>query len=352
MARTKQRVLADRLDRQQRAALADRAARRRAGILRAARILSSQEAAQLRVTEQGARSQETGEASTAAEEEEDEHSDEVHSAHGSHVCLYPAPCVEMRLCAGVCAQACCSRSPRAPAASGYAYGSRRRSGTAAVMAQEEEEDGWADEARGVFREREGRRSLVDGNARSCGQDGLVTVATLLGVKTSKDAVRCATLPPAGDTPVGVIRAYAAGALGIGMRSLKDHSVLGVSLWEQPGGAEHQLILLEAGVYYVELMITMPKAKASAKAKVDRHVVVFDADFRRCDGELRFYGVIKDNYGAAKLLQSSDRAWLGKPQPPPARAMWRSLSSRPLPKSRSTMHGCVSGWLEQPHEYEG
>ena len=38
------------------------------------------------------------------------------------------------------------------------------------MAQEEEEDGWADEARGVFREREGRRSLVDGNARSCGRD--------------------------------------------------------------------------------------------------------------------------------------------------------------------------------------
>ena len=32
----------------------------------------------------------------------------------------------------------------------------------------------------------------------------------------------------------------------------------------------------------------------------------------------------DNYGEAKLLEASDRTWLGKPQPPPARAMWRSL----------------------------
>ena len=78
----------------------------------------------------------------------------------------------------------------APASSGYAYGSRRRS-AAAAQVQEAEEDGWADEARGIFREHEGRRALVDGNARTCGQDGLVVVATGLGVKTSKDAVRCA-----------------------------------------------------------------------------------------------------------------------------------------------------------------
>ena len=152
-----------------------------------------------------------------------------------------------------------------PAASGYAYGSRRRS-AAAEEAQELEEDGWADEARGIFREHMGRRALVDGNARSCGQDGLVAVATTLGVKMSKDAVRAATLPPEGDTPVGTIRAYAADTLGISMRSLKDHAVLGHSPWEQPGGAEHQLLLLEAGVYYTELKITMPKTAPTAAAK--------------------------------------------------------------------------------------
>ena len=133
-------------------------------------------------------------------------------------------------------------------------------------AQEEEEDGWADEARGIFREREGRRALVDGNARSCGQDGLVTVTTTLGVKTSKDAVRAATLPPEGDTPLGTIKAYASGTLGISMRSLKDHGVLGFSLWRLPGGAEHQLLLLESGVYYTELEITMPKTEFAAKTK--------------------------------------------------------------------------------------
>ena len=111
------------------------------------------------------------------------------------------------------------------------------------------QDGWADEARGIFRVHEGRRALVDGNARTCGQDGLVVVATGLGVKTSKDAVRAATLPKEGDTPLGTIRRYAAGTLGISMHSLKDHSVLGYSLWEQPGGAEHQLLLLEEGMYY-------------------------------------------------------------------------------------------------------
>ena len=37
------------------------------------------------------------------------------------------------------------------------------------------------------------------------------------------------------------------------------------------------------MYYVELVITMPKAEAPAKAKVDRHVVVYDANFRRSDG---------------------------------------------------------------------
>ena len=66
------------------------------------------------------------------------------------------------------------------------------------------------------------------------------------------------------------------------------------------------------------------AVAAARAKVDRHVVVYDASFRRSEGEQCFYGAIKDNYGAAKLLDASDRAWLGKPAPPPARVMWRSL----------------------------
>ena len=154
----------------------------------------------------------------------------------------------------------------APAASGCAYGSLRRSAPEAEQAHEEEEDGWADEARGIFREHEGRRSLVDGNAHTCSQDGLVAVATALGMRASKDAVRAATLPPEGDTKVGTIRAHAAGTLGIGMRSLKDHSVLGFSPWERPGGAEHQLLLLEAGLYYTELEISMPKTEPAAKAK--------------------------------------------------------------------------------------
>ena len=54
------------------------------------------------------------------------------------------------------------------------------------------------------------------------------------------------------------------------------------------------------------------------------MVIYDANFRRREGAQSFAGAIKDNHGVAKLLQASDRAWLGKPQPPPARTMWRSL----------------------------
>ena len=158
MARTKQRVRSDHLNRQQRAASADRAACRRASILRAARMLSSQEAAQLRVKEPGARSQETGEASPTDEEEEVRRTAEELTRHTLAAVHLLTPCIEMhRVHAGMCAQACCSHASRAPAASGCAYGSRRRSG-AAEEAHEQVKDCWADEARGLFREREGRRS--------------------------------------------------------------------------------------------------------------------------------------------------------------------------------------------------
>ena len=43
-------------------------------------------------------------------------------------------------------------------------------------------DGYADEARGVFRGREERLALVNGTSRSCGQDGFVAVARKLGVR--------------------------------------------------------------------------------------------------------------------------------------------------------------------------
>ena len=75
------------------------------------------------------------------------------------------------------------------------------------------------------------------------------------------------------------------------------------------------------MYYVELKIMMPM---EADGRVDRHVVVYDAGFRRSERDRHFYGAIKDNYGDAKLLDACDRTWRGKPDMPPARAVWRSL----------------------------
>ena len=81
--------------------------------------------------------------------------------------LTAEPCPACMCCAQDLSQGCGSRASVAPAASvtpvasgrpsyaygrpSYAYGSRRRS-AAAEEAHELEEDGWADEARGIFRE--------------------------------------------------------------------------------------------------------------------------------------------------------------------------------------------------------
>ena len=196
---------------------------------------------------------------------------------------------------------------------------KRRTRAEAQAANEEEENGYADWARLDVYRALGRRALVDGNDRTCGQDALVTIATRLGVGTSTAKVRAATLPVKGDTAVGAIKLYAEETLGIQMLSLKDHSVLGYSLFEQLGGPEHNLLLLESGQFYVELLLTMPAAKG-VKAKTDRHVVAYDADFR--DGHV--FGLLKDNAGPTKRLDGSDRLWAGKPAPPPARDAFASL----------------------------
>ena len=79
------------------------------------------------------------------------------------------------------------------------------------------------------------------------------------------------------------------------------------------------------------------------------MVLYDADFRRRQGERCFYGAIKDNYEPAKLLEASDREWLGKPQPPPARATWRSLFPATAKVARSSTHGYASERVARPHE---
>ena len=195
----------------------------------------------------------------------------------------------------------------------------RRTVTEAQAEQEAEEDGFADWARPDVLKALGRGALVNGNDRSCCQDALVAIAVRLGLHASNRAVRAATLPAKGDTAVGAIKLYAQQELGIEMVSLKDHSVLGYSIFEAPGGPEHNLLLLLHGQYWVELVLTMPASKG-VPAKTDRHVVAFDADFR--DGDV--YGLIIDNAGPAKRLNASDRAWPGKPTPPPARRVFESL----------------------------
>ena len=63
--------------------------------------------------------------------------------------------------------------------------------------------------------------IVDGNDHSCGQDALINGAMALGVPVSKKEVYADTLPPEGDTQVGVLVDYARETLKILEQHHKD-----------------------------------------------------------------------------------------------------------------------------------
>ena len=77
------------------------------------------------------------------------------------------------------------------------------------------------------------------------------ITTNLGVTATSFAVRKATLQSSGNTRVGAIKDYAKEQLGLEMLSLKDHSTLGGgSIFMEAGGAAHNLLLVEEGLFFV------------------------------------------------------------------------------------------------------
>ena len=83
---------------------------------------------------------------------------------------------------------------------------RRRTGRMREQrrkAVEEEEDGFIDLPRSKF-----SQQLIDGNSRTCAQDGLLNGAAALGVEVTKRQVYDDTFPKKGDTKTSVIIRYA------------------------------------------------------------------------------------------------------------------------------------------------
>ena len=117
MARTKlSRVLLDHLERQQTAALADRAARSRVRVLKVTRVPLSREAAQLRVKESCARSQERTRRSRqwTRNWRADAQTRCAHTPHARRrASPHTAYCMHL-VHARMCAQACCSCVLHAP----------------------------------------------------------------------------------------------------------------------------------------------------------------------------------------------------------------------------------------------
>ena len=166
---------------------------------------------------------------------------------------------------------------------------------------EKKTDGWVDLPRPMYRELEGRRSLVDGNVRTCGQDALTNAAKALGVPVTKASVYAATLPAEGDTEVGVLVQHAQKALGIQMLDTKVPATLGASLFQMKGGAEHSLLQCTSGVFFVELVVSM-KGKPD-----DRHAVMLNAGYAHPTAP-HICGAIFDNCRdvPVKLLGPEDR----------------------------------------------
>jgi len=162
----------------------------------------------------------------------------------------------------------------------------------------EEENGYVDESKQSWRVREGGRSAVDGNQRSCSQDGLVNGAKRLGVPVTKKAVDAATLPLVGDTKVGVIVAYARDELGISMLDTKAPGTLDVQIFRTPGGPEHALLQITDGsVFFTELNVDG-----------DKHIVVYDSGYDNYSDDAR--GAIIDNSknSFVKHIDPTDRAF--------------------------------------------
>ena len=58
-------------------------------------------------------------------------------------------------------------------------------------------------------------------------------------------------------------------------------------------------------------------------RVDKHTIVVDLQKIEIHNTI-YCGMILDNHGPVKLIESSDRVWLGKPNVPPARLILQSI----------------------------
>ena len=165
--------------------------------------------------------------------------------------------------------------------------------------------GWVDMPRPDYRKLEGSRALADGNKRSCGQDALVNGAKSLGLKSvTKKQVYTHTLPAEGDTEVGVIIDYARDKLRIAMRDTQVPGTLGGSdnLSQRPGGPEHALLQIEAGVFFVRVVVSQEGKED------DVHFLLYNASYT-CAEHPAVRGAIVDNEKdtPVKLIEPKDRA---------------------------------------------
>lgn len=203
---------------------------------------------------------------------------------------------------------------------------------------EEGDAGYVDMSRNDFRSINGRRSLVNGNPRSCCQDGLLHGLKALGIEALKKDVYTDTLPKEGDTKVKFMIDYARRKYGVEMISVfkvkEMRPIIGFDFIRFKGGQEHALLQIKEGVFFVVICV------AIKNMPLDKHVVVYDASYR--SGTFRGAILDGDTKTPVKLLDETDRAWSdGTPSIPNARLVFRSLF--PSASSVRLKHA----WLMRP-----
>ena len=116
--------------------------------------------------------------------------------------------------------------------------------------------GFVSVSRSKFRKINGGRAAVDaGYNRSCMQDAMLACCRALGVRASKQRVYNETLPPTGDTSVGVIMDFAK-TLGVNMSWGDPDCAKGRGVFNEKGGPEYALLQRTHGVYFVMLKISI------------------------------------------------------------------------------------------------
>ena len=165
----------------------------------------------------------------------------------------------------------------------------------AAAGNKKKKGGFVDIPQGEHRRVHGRRAISQGNERTCGQDAALAIGRDLELRFTKEEIYHATLPPAGNTEIGLITTFV-GSSGASVEPIMDE------LAHVSGGLAYALLQLAKHRYLVELNVT------HHDGQVDRHTVAYLAEQPwGWAGENGVGTIIDNGVGPVKGITARDRS---------------------------------------------